>query len=161
MSKGRVLSGMRPTGRLHFGRERFLDHEGLVRSWTGALFTYQFFHAFISAETTVLPTAPGTAPIDWYENSRLAMHRAIAYAEENPSSFSTYGSCAWGMSAAEGPDDRYRAYGAPTLRASADPGSDREDGTIVLYPMVSAVSFGIDLRERALCAVDTAWGQGL
>lgn len=137
--------------------ERRPDETGFIPTWTGALFTFQFLHAFLDTRSLDLPACPGEEPVDWYENSQQAMLRAIEYATQNPLGLKTYGSCAWGISAAEGPDDRYRAYGAPPLRINPDPRIDREDGTITYYAMISAVSFGDNLRNKAIEALRCAW----
>jgi hypothetical protein len=128
------------------------DEGGLVRTYPGSLFTYQFRHAFMDTRRY-----PACGPVDWYANSREAIWRTIAYAEDNPKGFATYGPNAWGLSAAEGPYDAYHAYGAPTV-AIADP--PEEDGTVTYYAMLSAVSFGDDLRQRAVAALNAAWDRG-
>ncbi len=137
--------------------ERVRDEQGFIRTFPGALSTYQFFRAFLDAPTLDLPSCPAEDPVNWFENSREAMLRAIAYAETNPRSFQTYGPLAWGVSAAEGPSDRYRAYGAPPLALNPEP---EEDGTVTYYAMLSAVGFGDDLRGRALSALRRAWERG-
>jgi hypothetical protein len=132
------------------------DDEGLVRTWPGSLFTYQFLRAFIDTREFQV-TCPGQEPIDWYANSRQAIFSVIDYAEENPRGFETYGPDAWGISAAEGPWDVYHAYGAPSVAVNPEP---EEDGTITYYAMMSAVSFGEDLRQRSISALHAAWKRG-
>ena len=95
--------------------------------------------------------------MDWYENSRLAMQMAVAHALCNVKGYRTYGPAAWGLSAAEGPFDRYRAYGIRS--ASVDP-SPVEDGTVSYYSMVSAISFGPDFKQMALSAIRQAGARG-
>jgi hypothetical protein len=104
-----------------------------------------------------LPRACPDDPASWYENSRQAIWKAIDYATVNSKDLPTYGPDAWGISAAEGPDDQYRAYGVPALAVDPEP---EEDGTVTYYAMLSAVSYGADLRERAVSALRGAWERG-
>jgi hypothetical protein len=132
---------------------------GFVRTYPGALFTYQFLHAFLDTRGLKHRVCRGEEPVDWYENSRLATLATIAYAEANPAARPTYGPDAWGLNAAEGPDNAYRAYAAPP--AALDTAvAEREDGTITYYGMVSALTFGDDLRARAIRALRRAWQRG-
>jgi hypothetical protein len=79
------------------------------------------------------------------------------YATANSLGFQTYGPDAWGLSAAEAPDDGYRAYGVPPVALNSVP---EQDGTVTYYAMMSAVSFGDDLRQKALAALRRAWERG-
>ena len=128
------------------------DGQGLIRTYPGSLFTYQFLHAFLDTRTF-----PDCGGIDWHQNSRLVMQSVITYAEENPNGYLSYGPTAWGISAAEGPLDAYHAYGAPPV-AIADP--PEEDGTVTYYAMLSAASFGEDLRQRSISALRAGWDRG-
>lgn len=126
--------------------------QGLIRTYPGSLFTFEFLHPFID-------TRDGCPwyPYNWYANSRLALFTAIAYVTANPDGFATYGPDAWGVSAAEGPTDEYHAYGLPPLAVNPDP---EEDGTATYYAMMSAASFGDDLRQKAISALRKAWERG-
>jgi len=123
-----------------------------VTTWPGALFTYQFLHAFFDTRTW-----QPCSPTSWYVNSRRAIYRAIEYAKANQAGFATYGPDAWGLSAAEGPFDLYHAYGAPPLACSLTP---EEDGTITYYGMLSAAGFGDDLLGYATDALRAGWRRG-
>lgn len=136
---------------------RQTNQVGLIQSWPGALFTFQFLHAFLDTRTLRFPACSCESPIDWFENSRQAMLQAFDYAVANPKNIPTYGSNAWGLTANEGPDDAYRANGAPALAASPTPD---EDGTVAYYGMISSVSFGDDLRQKAISALPAAWKAG-
>ncbi|OPY89751.1 MAG: hypothetical protein A4E72_01000 [Syntrophus sp. PtaU1.Bin208] len=129
------------------------DESKLIRTGPGALFTYQFLRAFINLQDITLPACPNEEPINWHANSQKAIHTTIQYIESNPPGFSTYGPNAWGLSAAEGPDDQYRAYGAPTAAIGVPP----QDGTVTYYGMMSSVSSGTSLRSRTIQALRNAW----
>ncbi|SEL93988.1 hypothetical protein SAMN04489760_10169 [Syntrophus gentianae] len=129
------------------------DENKLIRTHPGALFTYQFLRAFINLQGVTLPACPGEGAANWYANSQKAINTTIQYVESNPPGFSTYGPNAWGLSAAEGPDDQYRAYCAPTAAIGVPP----QDGTVTYYGMISSVSSGTSLKTRAIQALRNAW----
>jgi hypothetical protein len=142
---------------VHCAWKRDCIKNGIINSFPGSLFTYQFMHAFLDTKSVKFPACAGEAQADWYENSRRATFAAIDYATRNPRGFKTYGSDSWGITAAEGPDDLYRANGAQPVACNPSP---EEDGTIAYYGMLSAVSFGADLRARAISALRKAWQRG-
>jgi len=127
------------------------DEEGLIRTYPGALFTYQFLHAFIDTGDFT-----NCEPV-WYDNSRQAIWRVIDYATENPNGFATYSATAWGISANEGPFDKYSANGAPDVAVANPP---EEDGSVTYYAMLSAAGFGADLRGEAVTALRAGWDRG-
>jgi hypothetical protein len=134
--------------------------DSLVKTWPGSLFTYQFLHSFLNTRSLGLSACPGNVADDWYTNSQLAQSRAVAYAgalEGKLEGFGTYGATAWGVTAAEGPDDEYRANAAPLLAASPKP---EQNGTVAYYGMVSAITFGPDLRAEAIAALRAGWTRG-
>ena len=128
------------------------DSDGFMRTFPGALFTYQFLPAFVDTRTW-----PGACPgIDWYENARQAVWRTIEYAN-SATAYSSYGPDAWGLSAAEGPFDKYHAYGAQPVAVANEA---EEDGTVTYYGMVSAAGLGDDLYARSIQAVSAGWDRG-
>lgn len=130
---------------------------GLIKSFPGSLFTYQFFRAFIDTRIFKSRVCPELPAENWYQNSQKAIRTVIKYAEKNPAGLPTYGADAWGISACERPDDRYRAYGARPVAINEAP---EEDGTVTYYGMLSSASFGSDLRARAIQALRHAWVRG-
>lgn len=149
------------------------DNTGLIRTYPGALFTYQFLHAFINTNPSasnglpLLNACPEESLVNWYDNSRKAIQTTIGYAESNPKQFASYEPNAWGISAAEGPHDLYHAYGVPSVAVVNTPavtGQNLEepfqDGTVTYYGMVSSVSFGADLKNKVVQALRAAWAKG-
>ena len=124
--------------------------QGLIRSFPGSLFTYQFLAAFLDSRRLAIPACPGDLKIDWFDNSRRATDAAIQYAKLNPRGFPAYGEFAWGISAAEGPFGQYLAYGAPPLAVNQSPD---EDGTITYYGMASSINFSADIRANVMSAL--------
>ena len=158
LAAGSVTHPVEDPVQVHCAWERSGNGQ-IIQSYPGSLFTYQFLRAFI--DTRVLPFGPcpgERAAVDWYDNSRRAILTAVDHATANPGMLPTYGADAWGISAAEGPDDRYRAYGARPLAHPVNP-SPEEDGTVT-HGMVSAVTFGVDLCALARSAVQAATGRG-
>lgn len=142
---------------VHCAWRRDCVKNGIITSFPGSLFTYQFLQAFLDTKNIKFPACAGEAQFDWYENSRRATFAAIDYATNNPRGFKTYGLDSWGITAAEGPDDIYRANGAQPVACNPSP---EEDGTIAYYGMLSSVSLGADLRARAISALRKAWQRG-
>ncbi|MCA9963484.1 MAG: VCBS repeat-containing protein [Anaerolineales bacterium] len=133
-----------PTAELYHAVRFNADKNGLVRTFPGALFTYQFMGAFMDTnEWEILCPS-----VNWQQNSRLALQQVFNYAQEGK--FTTYGANSWGLSAAEGPFDKYHAYGAPVVAVTDTP---EEDGTITYYGMLSAASFSTEWRQRAIDAI--------
>ncbi|MFL7870049.1 MAG: glucoamylase family protein [Anaerolineales bacterium] len=128
----------------------FHEDDGLIQTYPGSLFTYQFLGAFMDTRTI----KSNCLSIDWYENSREAIKRTLAYAIDNPKGYPTYSSTAWGISAAENAFDYYHAFGAPPVAVNPDP---EEDGTVTYYAMLSAASFGDDLHQLSVEALRAGW----
>lgn len=123
------------------------DETGLIRTFPGALFTYQFYHAFVQ---------PDCDPV-WYANSQQAIETVINYATENPFGFVSYSNVAWGLSANEGPFDDYGANGAPPVAVNVLP---EEDGSVTYYGMLSGAGYGEALRQEAISALRAGWERG-
>jgi hypothetical protein len=99
-----------------------------VKTFPGALFTYQFFSLW--NDTEELGTDNHAAkPVNFFENTRAAIEATRDYAIANPNDRATWqdghGATRWGLSAAEGPLDGYFAYAAPPA-ALAMPGIQLE-----------------------------------
>lgn len=142
---------------VHCAWKRVDYGDGLIRTFPGSAFTYQFLHAFVDSRTLDLPACPGEAPFRPYDNSSQALVALYRHVFAERSRFTSYGAGGWGISACEGPDDRYRAYGVPPIALQPRP---PEDGTVTYYGMLSSVTFGSDLRGLAARAMQLAWSRG-
>ncbi len=127
------------------------SEQGLIRTFPGALFTYQFLPAFMDTQNFLQCDS-----VSWHANARQAILETIEYSEIN-TTYLTYGSDAWGVSAAEGPFDAYHAYGVPPVAVNTLP---EQDGTVTYYGMMSAASFGDDLQQRTVSALRNGWTRG-
>ncbi len=101
-------------------RER--DGGSFVRTFPGALFTYEFASLWLDTEALGLDTHRAihgrpASPVNFFLNSRDAVIATRQYTMLNPNNRATWrdgkGATRWGLSAAEGPFDHYFAYGAP------------------------------------------------
>lgn len=92
--------------------------EPFVKTYPGALFTYQFLSCWLDTRALGPDNHP-TRPVDFYENTRAAIGAARDYAIENPFGHAGLGSNRWGHSACEGPFDRYFAEAATNVALAA------------------------------------------
>ena len=111
------------------------DHT-LVQSWPGSFFTYIFAHVWVDFSILGTDNHPSpTLQVDWWNNSVEATWANWQFAVDHQDDevcdedddYVTLGENSWGLTAAEGPDGAYLAYGA--LPAA----TITRDGTIAPY----------------------------
>jgi hypothetical protein len=133
---------------------------GLIHSWNGSFFTYAFAHLFIDFDLLGADNHPDPGlRVDWGENTRQAAQAAWQYAVDHQDDvvcdgdddYVTYGPQAWGLTAAEGPDQAYHAYGAAPVSPATSP---EHDGTLAPYGAGMALPY---LPEKALPALRVAY----
>jgi hypothetical protein len=134
-----------------------IEASGLISSWPGSLFTYQFLHAFVNTQGMRFPVRFGDGRFDPFANARLAMEVVRQFCIDNEGLVPTIGPLTWGITAAEDADDLYRAAGVPPAAAVADA---MTNGTVAWYGMFSAVSYGPEWRTRAIDAMREAFRRG-
>lgn len=126
----------------------------LIQSWNGSFFTYVFAHLWV--DFSILGTDNHPTPTlqpDWWENSveaarcnwQFAADHQDDIACDGDDKYTTYGEHSWGLTASDGPDGQYHAYGA--LPAAVPPD---HDGTIQPYGAGMAVML---LPEKATLAL--------
>lgn len=126
-------------------RERGADgNAGFITSYNGSLFTYFFAHLWIDFRTLGEDAHPDPAlRVDWWTNALAAVASSRQFAIDHADTesctandrYTTYGPDSWGLTAADGPDGMYHAYGAPPAQ------SPNQDGTIATYGAGSAMMF--------------------
>lgn len=124
----------------------------LVHSWNGSFFTYLFAHLWFDFETLGTDNHP-THPVNWWDNSVAAAKASWQFSVDHrdtvpcdgDADYTTYGEQSWGLTAAEGPDAQYHAYGALPAAIAPD-----HDGTVAPYGAGMAVPL---LPERAISAL--------
>ena len=121
--------------------ERWLRPEGdynghkVVYASTGALFTYQFSHAYIDFRGL------DDRGINFFENSREATLANREYSLSFAGKYKGYSESSWGLSSSVGPGG-YKAYGGK-------PGGGIQDGTIAPYAALSSIVFTPELSTKA------------
>lgn len=114
-----------------------------IRSWNGSLFINFFAHVWLDLRKLGPDHHPNT-PVDWWYNSLQAVRANRQFCMDNAattggnaSGYRTYGDTSWGLTACEGPDRVYRAYGAPQAREM----DYTSDGTIAPYGAGASILF--------------------
>jgi len=121
--------------------ERWLRPEGdynshkIIFASTGALFTYQFSHAYIDFRDL------NDRGINFFENSREATLANREYSMSFSGKYKGYSESSWGLSSSVGPGG-YKAYGGK-------PGGRTPDGTIAPYATLSSIVFTPELSTQA------------
>lgn len=152
------------------------DDAGLVRSFPGALFTYQFLSTFIDPRTLQTARCPGdAAPINWFANTRRAIAGAMSWARQNVEGLPGYDFLNWVIDAAEAASGVYIARGAKPLRAPCAQAAcaSEEDGILTYYALGPALSLHVpgrplrladgtqvDLRANVLSVLRRAYARG-
>lgn len=108
---------------------------GIIYSWFGSLFTYQYSHAWINFKGL-----KDELDVDWYENSYKATLANKKYCLEQKNK--TFKLGYWGLSATV-TDRRY------SQRLGAEPCISRikADGTISISSLISSIIYDIDVKQ--------------
>jgi len=143
-------------------------YQGLAHVAFPPLFGHQFSHAFIDfrglADTYM--TAKG---IDYFENSRRATYVQRNYAVGNPYGWVGYDSLCWGVTACDGPTEKYN-FGDYKFLGYAGRGTSGpdynyfDDGTIAPYGPLSSLPFAPEIviptaRNMIEKYGDRIWGK--
>ncbi|HUT57590.1 MAG TPA: glucoamylase family protein, partial [Phycisphaerae bacterium] len=115
-----------------------------IRSWNGSLFIHFFAHVWLDLRE-LGPDHHPTTPVDWWRNSlqavqanrRFCIDHAASVGGDSAQGYLTYDETSWGLTACEGPDRSYRAYGAP----QAEGMNFASDGTVAPYGAGSSILF--------------------
>lgn len=120
-------------------------YEGLSHVAFPPLFGHQFSHAFIDFRglADVYMKEKG---IDYFENSRRATYVQRQYAIDNPHGWVGYDSLCWGVTASDGPTEKYNFDDKKFLgyagRGTSGPDYNYfDDGTIAPYGPLSSLPF--------------------
>src|SRR5512133_2116478 len=143
----------------------YTPYEGLSHVAFPPLFGHQFSQAFIDFRGL----ADGYMKergIDYFENSRRATYVQRQYAIDNPGGWIGYDSLCWGISASDGPTDRYNSDGKEFLgyagRGSSGPGYNYfDDGTIAPYAPLSSLPFAPEIVLPTIKSINEKYGRKL
>lgn len=134
--------------------------------YSGALFTSFFAHLFVNY-AAMGPDNPGAhaqthrAQVDWWENSRRAVHLQRDRAIENPHHLPTLSADAWGFSASDGPEGYLVSGLFPESVKMLDARPDRDfadyqpqdnwgGGVVAPYTPGASIMFEPELAVQAL-----------
>jgi hypothetical protein len=128
------------------------EYAGYVSLAQGPLFTHQFSQAWLD-----LRCKQDTLGYDYFESSINATLANRQFAIDQSQWFSTYSENVWGLTASDGPDGGYHAYGAP-------PGIPLHDGTVAPSAPAGSIVFTPRLSTEALQTMyeryhDKLWGR--
>ena len=143
-------------------------YEGLSHVAFPPLFGHQFSQAFIDYRGLV-DLYMKDKGIDYYENSRRATYVQRQYAIDNPKGWVGYDSLCWGITASDGPTEKYdfddKKFLGYAGRGTSGPDHNYfDDGTIAPYGPLSSLPFAPEIvlptAEWMLSAYDgRLWGR--
>lgn len=143
-------------------------YEGLSHVAFPPLFGHQFSHAFIDYRG-LTDSYMKEKGIDYFENSRRATFVQQQYAIQNPHGWVGYDSLCWGVTACDGPTEKYNFNGKEFIgyagRGAA--GADYnyfDDGTIAPYGSLSSLPFAPEIVLPTIRSMiekqgDKIWGK--
>lgn len=129
------------------------------------LFGHQFSHIFIDFRGLVDKYMKEKG-IDYFENSRRATYVQRLYAIDNPKGWVGYDSLCWGISASDGPTEKYNFDDKNFLgyAGRGTSGSDLnyfDDGTITPYASISSIVFAPEIVIPTIKSLNQKYGKGL
>ena len=129
------------------------------------LFGHQFAHTFIDFRGLVDKYMKEKG-IDYFENSRRATLVQRLYAIDNPHKWIGYDSLCWGISASDGPTDRYnfddKKFIGYAGRGTSGPDLNYfDDGTIAPYAVLSSIVFAPEIVFPTIRNINQKYGNGL
>ena len=113
-------------------KANYKEIKEIIYTYCGALFTYQFSHAWINFID--LKDEKGT---NWFENSVKATKANRQYCIDNANKFKTYGENSWGLTACLGPNG-YCGYGAKPCEVNLE---IENDGTVTPCGAIGSIVF--------------------
>lgn len=143
-------------------------YEGLSHVAFPPLFGHQFSQAFIDCRRLVDPYMKEKG-IDYFENSRRATYVQRQYAIDNPYGWVGYDSLCWGVTASDGPTEKYNFDDKKFLgyagRGTSGPEYNYyDDGTIAPYGPLSSLPFAPEIVLPTIKSMierngDHLWGK--
>jgi hypothetical protein len=140
-------------------------YPGLSHAAFPPLFGHQFSFCFIDpiGLTDKFMREKG---IDYFENSRRATYVQKLYAIDNPHGWVGYDSLCWGISASDGPTDKYNFDDKNFLgyagRGTSGPDLNYfDDGTIAPYAAISSIVFAPEIVIPTIKSFNERYGKNL
>jgi len=143
----------------------YTPYEGLSHVAFPPLFGHQFTQAFIDCRGLV-DSYMKEKGIDYFANSRRATYVQRKYAIENPQGWVGYDSLCWGVTACDGPTDKYN-FGDKKFLGYAGRGTSGpdfnyfDDGTIAPYGPLSSLPFAPEIVLPTVKSMNEKYGEKL
>ena len=118
------------------------DIKGIVHTYCGSLFAYQYSHAFFDFRNKVDKNG-----IDWFENSVKATLANRKYCIDNKNKHKTYGENAWGLTACLTPTEYNSSIGAEPCNTNLDA---ENDGTVATSGAIGSIVFTPEYSIKAM-----------
>lgn len=143
----------------------YTPYKGLSHVAFPPLFGHQFSQAFIDYRG-LADKYMKEKGIDYFENSRRATYVQRQYAIENPKGWTGYDSLCWGVTACDGPTDKYNFADKKFLgyagRGTSGPDFNYfEDGTTAPYASLSSLPFAPEIVLPTIKSMSTKYGKKL
>jgi hypothetical protein len=140
-------------------------YEGLSHIAFPPLFGHQFSYCFINPRE-LRDNYMIKKGIDYFENSRRATYVQRQYAIDNPYGWVGYDSLCWGISASDGPTDKYNFNDKKFLgyagRGTSGPDLNYfDDGTIAPYAAISSIVFTPEIVIPTIKSFNKKYGKNL
>jgi len=140
-------------------------YKGLSHVAFPPLFGHQFSQAFIDFRGLADKYMKGKG-IDYFENSRRATYIQRQYATDNPKGWTGYDSLCWGVTASDGPPDKYNFDDKKFLgyagRGTSGPEYNYfDDGTIAPYASLSSLPFAPEIVLPTIKSINKKYGKRL
>jgi hypothetical protein len=146
----------------------YTPYEGLSHVAFPPLFGHQFSQAFIDFRGLADPYMKEKG-IDYFENSRRATYVQRRYAIDNPHGWVGYDSLCWGVTASDGPTEKYNFDNKKFIgyagRGTSGPEYNYfDDGTIAPYGPLSSLPFAPEIVLPTTRSIiekygDKLWGK--
>ncbi len=129
------------------------------------LFGHQFSQAFIDFRG-IADEYMKVKGIDYFENSRRATYVQRQYAKDNPKGWTGYDSLCWGVTASDGPPEKYNFDDKKFLgyagRGTSGPDYNYyDDGTIAPYAPLSSLPFTPEIVLPTIKSMNIKYGKKL
>ena len=127
------------------------------------LFGHQFSQAFIDCRGLVDKYMKEKG-IDYFENSRRATYAQRQYAIDNPKGWIGYDSLCWGVTASDGPTEKYnfddKEFLGYARRGTSGPDLNYfDDGTIAPYGSLSSLPFAPEIVIPTIISINEKYGK--
>jgi len=138
-------------------------YEGLSHAAFPPLFGHQFSQSFIDFRG-IADGYMKEKGIDYFENSRRATYVQRQYAQDNPHGWVGYDSLCWGVTASDGPGDKYNFDDKKFLgyagRGTSGPDYNYfDDGTIAPYGPLSSLPFAPEIVLPTIKSINERYGE--